>query len=168
MYKPVKWAAPSIAALSLVLALPSQAGSTQNLAPKKPASSASYYLSAQVIPASYVAVGSSLTGGADGTKYGDALSANGINNDWDTGSYTIDFAVLVFSSQAESGNVEFKVVSPSNATIYTYSWPSDQIPKGTDWFTVGAKANFTAPGLYFAEWDFNGKLDGWAPLNFSA
>jgi hypothetical protein len=115
-----------------------------------------------------VAVGNSLTGGGAGTKTGYAISANGISGNWATGKYSIDFVIITTSSQAETGTVAFKVVAPSNHVVYQYSWGSETLPKGVDWFTTVAKGDYTAPGVYFAEWYFGSNLDGWEPLNFGA
>jgi hypothetical protein len=167
MKRPNRVAVLSTALAGLTLALPAQTSLAQS-AEHSPATSSTYYLRAEIFPASYLAVGDALNGGGDGTKNGYAMTANGINNNWATGSYTIDFVVLVFSSQAKAGNVTFKVVSPSNAVAYQYSWGTEQLPKGADWFAVEAKGNYAAPGLYFAEWFLGGSMDGWAPLNFSS
>ena len=115
-----------------------------------------------------MAVGNSLTGGGAGTKSGYAMNVNGISADWATGNYSIDFVIITTSSHAETGTVVFKVVSPANHVVYKYSWGSETVPKGVDWFTAEAKGNYNAPGVYFAEWYFGGNLDGWEPLNFSA
>ena len=181
MRKPNRSVVVGAALAGLTLALPAQPSSAQSPGHvstvstghvsnghESNAATSTYYLRAEVIPAQYLSVGDALTGGANGTKYGDALNANGINNNWTTGSYTIDFAVLVFSSHTETGKVTFKVVSPSDHAVYQYSYGTEQLPKGTDWFSVEAKANYSAPGLYFAEWFLGSNMDGWAPLNFSS
>lgn len=130
--------------------------------------STKYYLRAQVIPAEFTALGNSLSSGSDATKAGYALTANGINANWATGDYTVHFVVLAFSSESQTGSVEFRILSPKKAVVYHYSWTSEQIPKGESGFTISAEADYAAPGVYFAEWLFDGNLDGWAPLNFSA
>jgi hypothetical protein len=150
------------------MSLPAQAGAAQSLAPREPSASPTYYLRAQVIAAVSVAVGNSLTGGGAGTKSGYAMSANGISGNWATGNYSIDFVIITTSSHAETGTLAFKVVSPGNHVVYQYSWGAETIPKGVDWFSVVAKGNYTAPGVYFAEWYLGSNLDGWEPLNFSA
>jgi len=163
-----RYLALSAAMLAVLFVLSAHVGAAQTGPGKAPAAATTYYMRAQVIPAEYTAVGASVTGGSEGTKAGASLWANGINSNWLTGDYTIYFAVFVFSSAAETGKVEFKVISPSKATVYSYSFPSEQVPAGEDWFTFAAKANYSSAGLYFAEWYFNGNLDGWTPLNFSA
>lgn len=163
------WAVLGAAVLGLFFALPAQVGSAQSIADKEAAAAGVDYVEAQIIPAESTAVGDGpLTGGSAGEKGGEALWANGVSDIWVTGDYTINFLVLVFSSHAETGNVEFRVVSPSKATVYRYSYPSEQLPQGEYWFNFAAKANYATPGLYFAEWYLGNKLDGWAPLTFNA
>ncbi len=163
-----RWAVPCVAIASLTMSVPAPAGAAQSFAPKQPSASPANYVRAQVIAATSVAVGNSLTGGGAGTKSGYAMSLNGISGDWVTGNYSIDFAIITTSSQAGTGTVTFKVVGPGNRVVYHYSWGSETVPKGVDWFTTVAKGNYTSPGLYVAEWYFAGNLDGWEPLNFSA
>jgi hypothetical protein len=159
MSKPKHLAAASAVLGALAISTAAPAGAT----------TASYYLRAQVIPAEYITVGSALAGGNTGTKAGFALSANGISGNWATSANgSVHFVVLTFSSHAETGTVVFRVLGPNNKTVYNYSFGSEQVPAGADWFGVTAQGNFSAPGLYFAEWLFNNNLDGWAPLNFSA
>lgn len=151
-------------ALASVLAFALMVGTSS--AQTKPASSG-FWMRAQVIPAEYTAVGNSLSGGGDGTKYGYGLTLNGVNGTWKAGSYTIDFVVLTFSNKKESGTVSFKVVGPAGKVVYSYSWPSTQVPT-TDWFTVAAKGNYATPGVYFAEVYFNSNQIGWTPLNVTS
>lgn len=170
MSKLTRYFALSAAVLVLSFALPAQAGAVHTAVHTGPSAAApAYYLRAQVIPAESTAVGSSpLTGGSGGAKSGESLWANGVNANWLTGSYTIYFLVLTMSSHPETGKVLFKVISPSQATVYSYSFPSEQVPQGVSWYAFAAKANYAKPGLYFAEWYFGSTLDGWAPLNFTA
>lgn len=169
MIKARTWAALGAAALCLSFASPGQAGGSPARTPAKHAAAAKYYLRAQIIPAEATAIGNySLTGGSAGVNGGESLWANGLGANWSTGDYTVDFVVLVFSSQAEVGNVEFKVVAPDQAVVYSHSYPSDHLYRGTTWFTIAVKADYSAAGVYFAEWYLGSALDGWAPLNFSA
>jgi hypothetical protein len=132
------------------------------------AAASTYYMRAQVIPASYLAVGSALQGGENGTKYGYSLIANGISGTWSTTQNgTVHFVVLTFSSHAETGTVSFKVVGPNGGTVYRYSFGSEQVPAGADWFTLSAQGNYATPGLYFGEFFFGSSMIGWAPLNFT-
>ncbi|HTV10931.1 MAG TPA: hypothetical protein VME20_03645 [Acidimicrobiales bacterium] len=125
------------------------------------------YIQAEILPAATFAVGASLTGGPDGKDYGAALTANDISNSWSTctSSCTLDFAFFVFSSRQETTPVEFRVLSPSNATIYKYTWDSklDQ----TNWYSVFAKADYTEAGTYFAEVYIGSTLEGWVPVVFA-
>ncbi len=153
-------------ALTFALAAPAAAGAADR---RSHSSAASYFLQAEILPAADTAVGSTaLSGGTSGVKFGESVWANGVADVWTTGSYTINFLVFVFSSRAEKGKAEFKVVSPTKATVYNYSFTSTSLPQGEDWFTFAAKADYAATGTYFAEFYFDGHLDGWIPLSFSA
>ena len=149
--------------------LPAAAGAAPHGAHDRTDAASKYYLQAEIIPADDTAVGNSaMSGGSAGVKVGESLWANGVSDVWLTGNYTINFAVFVFSSHAESGDVEFKVVSPSKATVYSYSFKSENLPKGEDWFTFAAKANYATPGVYFAELYLGSNLDGWIPMTFNS
>ena len=123
---------------------------------------------AAIIPAQYVSMGNSLPYGPDGTKFGDALSANGINNYWTVcgPKCTYDFAAYVFSNFTTTTDVTLKVVGPSGGTVYTYSWDHDTLDHGTNWFSMYATGNFSATGTYFVEVYGGSNLLGWVPMVF--
>jgi len=131
------------------------------------ATTSKLYLQAEIIPAATFSIGTSFSGGPDGRGYGFGLNASGIDNSWALCTCDMDFAVMVFTNEADTANVEFKMVSPSNKIVYHYTWTSDKLGTGGNWFSVIAKGAYTAPGTYFAEVDIAGQLDGWVPLRFS-
>jgi hypothetical protein len=108
--------------------------------------------SAEIIPAAEVAVGNSLTGGNSGVNDGYSLSANGVNNYDATCSSKCyyHFVFLTFTNAALTASIQFKIVGPTGATVYGYTFPSEKIPVGTDWFTISADGNFGMPGTYEA------------------
>jgi hypothetical protein len=71
----------------------------------------------------------------------------------------------VFSAKAETAKVQFKMVSPRNATIYTYTWSSKLAD--TNWYAAYAKGTYSSAGTYFAEVYVAGALEGWAPVVFN-
>jgi hypothetical protein len=107
---------------------------------------------AEIIPAAEVAVGNSLSGGDSGVSDGYALSANGVNN-YDatcTGKCYYHFVFLTFTNIAVTASLQFKIVGPTGATVYSYTFRSEKIPVGTDWFTISAEGNFSMAGTYEA------------------
>ncbi len=162
----VGWPGPSL--LAPVGAAPAPARHLAPQAAKVPqATTPKLYLQAAIIPAATFAVGTSASGGPDGRSFGYGLSASGIDNSWAVCTCAMDFAIFVFTNEADTANVEFKMVSPSNHVVYHYTWPSDKLGVGGNWFSMIAKGAYTAPGTYFAEVDVAGQLDGWIPLKFS-
>ena len=140
------------ATLSLGLAIvgpaTGEAGSRQPMAQAKSAPA----LAAEIIPAAEVAVGNSLSGGNGGVSDGYALSANGVNN-YDatcSGKCYYHFVFLTFTNAAVTASIQFKIVGPTGATVYSYTFSSEKIPVGTDWFTISADGNFSMPGTYEA------------------
>ncbi len=138
------------AALSLGLAVvgpaSGEAGARQVMAQAKSAPT----WAAEIIPAAEVAVGNSLSGGDGGVNDGYALSANGINN-YDatcTGKCYYHFVVLTLTNAAITASLQFKIVGPTGASVYSYTFRSEKIPVGTDWFTITADGNFSKPGTY--------------------
>jgi hypothetical protein len=128
------------------------------------------YMQAAILPVSTFALGGSLSSGPDGRTYGYSLMADGIENSWDlcSTSCTIDFAVFLLSNEAATATVQFKVVNPSGATVYQYSWPSDKISAGGNPFSVYANGTYNTAGTYYAELMVGGQMEGWAPVVFSA
>ena len=124
-------------------------------------------LQAEIVPAATFAVGTSLGGGPDGKSYGVGLTANDISNSWTTCSTTctLDFVFFVFSAKAEAAKVQFKMVSPRNTTIYSYTWSSKLT--NTNWYAAYAKGTYGSAGTYFAEVYVAGALEGWAPVVFN-
>jgi hypothetical protein len=140
------------AALSVGLAIvgpaTGEAGSRQPMAQAKSTPA----WAAEIIPAAQVAVGNALSGGDGGVSDGYALSANGINN-YDTtctGKCYYHFVFLTFTNAAVTASLQFKIVGPAGATVYSYTFPSEKISVGTDWFTISAEGNFSLPGTYEA------------------
>ena len=127
-------------------------------------------MQAAILPVSTFALGGSLPSGPDGRTYGYSFMANGIENSWDlcSTSCTIDFAVFLQSNQPATATVQFKVVSPSGATVYEYSWPSDKISAGANPFSVYANGTYSSAGTYYAELFVGSQLEGWAPVVFSS
>lgn len=123
---------------------------------------------AEILPAGTFAIGTSLPSGPDGRGYGYALNANDIDNSWATckATCTSDFVFFVFTNQADSAKVEFKMVSPTGATVYQYTWNS-KLAVGGNWYYTYAKGNYSTPGTYFAEVYVNSGLAGWIPDVFS-
>jgi hypothetical protein len=124
-------------------------------------------IQAEIIPAATFAVGKSFSGGPDGKGYGIGMTANDISNSWTTCSSpcTLDFVFFIFTDHDQAADVQFKVISPTGATVYQYSWSSHLVP--TNWFAAYAKGSYRAPGTYFAEVFVAGKLEGWAPIVFA-
>ena len=120
-------------------------------------------IQAEIIPAATFAVGTSLSSGPDGKNYGVGLTANDISNSWATctSTCTLDFVFFIFSNLNEPAKVQFKMLSPSNATVFQYNWSSKLV--ATNWYTVYAKAIYKTAGTYFAEVYVSGQLSGWAP-----
>jgi hypothetical protein len=129
---------------------------------------------ASIIPAEELAIGSSLPGGDDGVSYGYDLVANGITGWYTTCSSSCGyrFAIFTFTNEAVTAGITFKIVGPSSATVYNYTWPAEKLPKGADWFWVDAKGDFGTSGNYDAGVYgtlAGGKavLLGWIPLLFT-
>jgi hypothetical protein len=130
---------------------------------------------ASIIPAEELAVGNSLPGGDDGVSYGYDLVANGITGWYTTCTESCDyrFAIFTFTNEAVTASITFKIVGPSSATVYNYTWSAEKLPKGADWFWVGAKGNFGTTGNYDAEVygtlaaTSKAVLLGWIPLLFT-
>jgi len=160
---PAPWAQPAPAA---PLAAPARAAGNRVMAPSPGATAPKTEIQAEIIPAATFAVGKSFSGGPDGNGYGIGMTANDISNSWTTcpARCTLDFVFFVFTDRDQSAEVQFKVISPTDATVYQYSWSSHLLP--TNWFAAYAKGNYSAPGTYFAEVFVGGKLDGWAPVVF--
>jgi hypothetical protein len=140
------------AALSLGLAIvgpaTGEAGARQPLAQAKSAP----IWAAEIIPAAEVAVGNALSGGDGGVGNGYALSANGVNN-YDatcTGKCYYHFVFFTFTNAAVTASLQFKILGPTGATVYSYTFRSEKVPVGTDWFTINAEGNFSMPGTYEA------------------
>ena len=119
-----------------------------------------------------MALGNSLPSGPNGDKSGYGLTANGINN-WyllcAKGSRCdYRFAIFLFTNSPEKANVTFRVLSPAAKSVYTYTWASDSLPRGSVWFYADATGNFSATGTYYAEVYGNSTLLGWIPLLFTA
>jgi hypothetical protein len=125
------------------------------------------YIQAEIIPAATFAVGTSLSGGPDGRNYGYGLTANDVDNSWDVCTCNMYFAFFVFTNEADTANVVFKVVSPGDGVVYNYTFRSQKLGLGGNWFSMVAKGAYTTPGTYFAEVDVNGQLDGWIPVEFN-
>ena len=143
-------------ALSLVLSLALPASALQ-AATKAPVAAVSSSLKweASIIPADYMAMVDSSPSGPHGDKSGYGLTANGIDN-WyllcDKGSHCdYRFAIFLFTNAPEKANVTFRVLSPAAKTVYTYTWTSDSLPHGPEWFYADATGNFSAAGTYYAE-----------------
>jgi hypothetical protein len=163
----------TLTTLSVVLsfALPAsglQAGMKASVA--SPSSSLKW--EASIIPANYLAMGNSLPAGPNGDKSGYGLTANGINN-WyllcAKGSRCdYRFAIFLFTNAPEKASVTFRVLSPDAKSVYTYTWTSDSLPRGSVWFYADATGNFSATGTYYAEVYGNSTLLGWIPLLFTA
>jgi len=134
--------------LSIVGAATGDAGARQPMAQAKSTSA----WAAEIIPAAEVAVGNSLTGGDSGVSDGYALSANGVNNYYVTctSKCYYHFVFLTFTNAAVTASLQFKLVGPTGATVYSYTFRSEKIPVGTDWFTINADGNFSMPGTYQA------------------
>ncbi len=145
-------AAAVLSLLSLVPASPTAAETSSRAAPSVATTTASLKWGASIIPANHVAIGNALPNGLDGTSAGDALVANGIDN-WDTSctSCTYDFAFFVFTDEALSATITFKIVSPSGGDVYHYSWSSFKLGTGPNWFLVYPKEDFSTAGTYWAE-----------------
>jgi hypothetical protein len=140
---------------------------TKIWAPSGTAGSPKTEIQAEIIPAATYAVGKSLSGGPDGKNYGIGLTANDISNSWNTCSSTctLDFVFFVFTNKDQTADVQFKVLSPTDATVYKFTWTSHLVP--TNWYAVSAKGNYRTAGTYFAEVYVSGKLEGWAPIVFT-
>jgi len=141
-----------MAALSLGLAIVGPATGEARARQPMAQTKSSPTWAAEIIPAAEVAVGNSLSGGDGGVSYGYALSANGVNN-YDAaciGKCYYHFVFLTFTNAAVTASLQFKIVGPTGATVYSYTFPSGKIPVGTDWFTITAEGNFSAPGTYEA------------------
>ena len=138
-------------ALGLALILPASSA----LASKQPHASAPASLKwgASILPATYVALGDSLPYGYDGSSSGDGMFANDIDNWYDTcsGECSYHFALFVFTNTAVTADITFKMVAPDGSVAYSYSWPSEKLPKGTYWFYANAYGKFKAVGTYWAE-----------------
>ncbi len=136
------------AGLSIVGTATGDAGARQPMAQAKSAPA----WSAEIIPAAEVAVGTSLNGGDSGVSDGYALSANGVNNYYVTcpSKCYYHFVFFTFTNAAVTGSLQFKLVGPTGATVYSYTFRSEKIPVGTDWFTINADGNFSVPGTYEA------------------
>lgn len=124
-------------------------------------------IQAEILPAATFAVGPSLSAGPDGKAYGIGLTANDISNSWTTctTTCTLDFVFFVFSNKDEAAHVQFKVISPANTTVYTYTWTSKLV--ATNWYVAYAKGDYKAAGTYFAEVYVSSQLDGWLPVVFA-
>jgi hypothetical protein len=170
-------AVAAAAATAGVLGAASPAGAARTTQPslgghegKAPMQTAKTYISAAIIPTETYSVGNSLPSGPDGRSYGFALSANGIDGLYVAATSpktTFDFLFFVFSNNhSVTEHISFSVVSPSNATVYQYSFKPAVVSQGGSWFTVSATGNFEAKGTYFAEVHAGTSLIGWVPLNF--
>jgi hypothetical protein len=143
------------------------APATKILAPSGKGSGPKTEIQAEILPAATYAVGKSLSGGPDGKNYGIGLTANDISNSWTTCSSTctLDFVFFVFTNQDQTADVQFKVLSPTDSTVYQNTWTSHLVP--TNWYAVSAKGSYHTAGTYFAEVYVAGKLEGWAPVVFT-
>jgi hypothetical protein len=137
------------------------------MAPSRGAAAAKTEIQAEILPAATFGVGKSFSGGPDGNDYGIGMTANDISNSWTTCSSrcTLDFVFFIFTNRDQAAHVQFKVISPTNATVYQYSWSSHLVP--TNWFAAYAKGNYSAPGTYFAEVFVGAQLEGWVPMVFA-
>jgi len=140
------------AALSLGLAIVGPATGDAGVGQPMAQAKSTPTWAAEIIPAAEVAVGNSLSGGDSGVSAGYALSANGVNNYDATcpGKCYYHFVFLTFTNAAVTASLEFKIVGPTGATVYSYTFRSEKIPLGTDWFTISADGNFSVPGTYEA------------------
>jgi hypothetical protein len=154
---------PGSAHLASAKSLPASSSRHLEAQPPKAAAAATIKYQAEILPGGSFSVGTSLTGGNDGSNYGFGLTANDVDNDWTcTGTCTLDFVFFVFANQAEATSVKFEVVSPSGKTAYQYSWTS-KLAIGGNWYSVVAKGDYSKPGTYFAEVYVAGSLAGWIP-----
>lgn len=128
------------------------------------------YISASVLPTSTYSVGNSLPDGPLGKSFGYAVQANGVDNAYTvpkTSKATYDFLIFVFSNEhSQKRTVAFNIVSPSNRTVFQYSFKPQAIFQGGTWYTIAASGDFRAAGTYFAEVHSGNSLIGWLPLDF--
>jgi len=151
----------------LTLARLSPASTSSYLRVESPKAAATVKYEAEILPAGSFSVGSSLSGGPNGSTFGSALTANDIDNAWACGgTCTLDFVFFVFTNQSEAASVKFKVVSPTGGTTYSYTW-SSHLAVGSEWYSVLAKGNWATPGTYFAEVYIGTSLAGWVPIVLS-
>ncbi len=146
---------------------PSPATASRYVKAESPKAATTVKYEAEILPAGSFSVGTSLSGGPNGSTYGSALTANDIDNAWAcSGTCTLDFVFFVFTNQNETAKVEFKVVSPTGGTTYSYTW-SSHLTVGSDWYSVLAKGNYGTHGTYFAEVYIGSSLAGWVPVVLS-
>jgi hypothetical protein len=138
-------------ALGLALILPASSALASKESPATAA--ASFKWGASILPATYVALGSSLPYGYDGSSVGDGMFANDIDNWYDScsGECNYHFALFVFTNAAVAADITFKMVAPDGSVAYSYAWSSEKIPKGTEWFYANATGKFRTVGTYWAE-----------------